>query len=100
MVGVHFNRAFFYKINHVGCVFWTLILTLTLLFVSTSFKLYKRLSEDRGISLVGAILSKVVPATFSTIASFSKMIWRSEQTPTKKPEPKPQSFARGENNFL
>jgi len=53
-----------------------------------------RLSEDRGRSLVGAILSKVVPATFSTIASFSKMIWRSEQKPTKKPEAKPQSFAR------
>lgn len=53
-----------------------------------------RLSEDRGRSLVGAILSKVVPATFSTIASFSKMIWRSEQKPTKKLESKPQSFAR------
>ncbi|KAK2638763.1 hypothetical protein Ddye_026558 [Dipteronia dyeriana] len=52
-----------------------------------------RLSEDRSRSLVGAILSKVVPATFSTIASFSKMIWRSEQ-PATKPEPKPQPFAR------
>ncbi|XP_021288571.1 rab3 GTPase-activating protein non-catalytic subunit isoform X2 [Herrania umbratica] len=53
-----------------------------------------RLSEDRSRSLVGAILSKVVPATFSTIASFSKMIWRSEQTPKRKSEEKPQSFAR------
>ncbi|KAI8006336.1 Rab3 GTPase-activating protein non-catalytic subunit [Camellia lanceoleosa] len=53
-----------------------------------------RLSEDRGRSLVGAILSKVVPATFSTIASFSKMIWRSEQKSTKKREAKPQPFAR------
>ncbi|XVF88011.1 hypothetical protein PTKIN_Ptkin19aG0015100 [Pterospermum kingtungense] len=55
-----------------------------------------RLSEDRNRSLVGAILSKVVPATFSTIASFSKMIWRSEQTSNRKSEEKPQSFARGE----
>lgn len=53
-----------------------------------------RLSEDRSRSLVGAILSKVVPATFSTIASFSKMIWRSDQTSPKKPEEKPQPFAR------
>ncbi|KAE9620796.1 hypothetical protein Lal_00019655 [Lupinus albus] len=53
-----------------------------------------RLSEDKGRSLVGAILSKVVPATVSTIASFSKMIWRSEQTSPNKSEQKPQSFAR------
>ncbi|XP_057976125.1 uncharacterized protein LOC131163536 isoform X3 [Malania oleifera] len=53
-----------------------------------------RLSEDRNRSLVGALLSKVVPVTFSTIASFSKMIWRSEQTPSKKSEVKPQPFAR------
>ncbi|GAU35745.1 hypothetical protein TSUD_370110, partial [Trifolium subterraneum] len=57
-----------------------------------------RLSEDKGRSLVGAILSKVVPATFSTIASFSKLIWRSEPTsPVKSPkksEQKPQPFAR------
>ncbi|XP_027355885.1 rab3 GTPase-activating protein non-catalytic subunit [Abrus precatorius] len=57
-----------------------------------------RLSEDKGRSLVGAILSKVVPATFSTIASFSKLIWRSEQTsPKKSPnksDQKPQPFAR------
>ncbi|XP_076960109.1 uncharacterized protein LOC143636388 [Bidens hawaiensis] len=52
-----------------------------------------RLSEDRSRSFVGAILSKVVPATFSTIASFSKLVWRTQQ-PTKKPEPKPQPFAR------
>ncbi|KAJ0045593.1 hypothetical protein Pint_04741 [Pistacia integerrima] len=52
-----------------------------------------RLSEDRSRSLVGAILSKVVPAAFSTIASVSKMIWRSESSPTKT-EPKPQPFAR------
>ncbi|KAI3703906.1 hypothetical protein L1987_74102 [Smallanthus sonchifolius] len=43
-----------------------------------------RLYEDRSRSFVGAILSKVVPATFSTIASFSKLVWRSQQ-PTKKP---------------
>ncbi|CAN1147176.1 Rab3 GTPase-activating protein non-catalytic subunit [Linum perenne] len=53
-----------------------------------------RLSEDRSRSLVGAILSKVVPVTFSTIASFSKMIWRSEQSSPKKTEAKPQSFAK------
>lgn len=54
-----------------------------------------RLSEDRSRSLFGAILSRVVPATFSTISSFSKLIWRSEpKTPEKKPEPKPQPFAR------
>lgn len=53
-----------------------------------------RLSEDKSRSLVGAILSKVVPATFSTIASFSKMIWRSEQTPNRTSEVKPQTFAR------
>ncbi|KAG1367912.1 putative rab3 GTPase-activating protein non-catalytic subunit [Cocos nucifera] len=56
-----------------------------------------RLSEDRSRSLVGAILSKVVPATFSTLASFSKMIWRSEQTSPKKPNIKPQPFAKGQN---
>ncbi|KAJ0601195.1 putative rab3-GAP regulatory subunit, WD40-repeat-containing domain superfamily [Helianthus annuus] len=52
-----------------------------------------RLSEDRSRSFVGALLSKVVPATFSTIASFSKLVWRTQQS-TKKPEPKPQPFAR------
>ncbi|KAL0743609.1 hypothetical protein Bca4012_085122 [Brassica carinata] len=54
-----------------------------------------RLSEDRGRSLVGAILSKVVPAAASTIASFSKLLWRSnDQSPKRKPEAKTQSFAR------
>ncbi|KAK8527489.1 hypothetical protein V6N13_085321 [Hibiscus sabdariffa] len=53
-----------------------------------------RLSVDRKRSLVGAILSKVMPATFSTISSFSKMIWRNEPTPNRKPEEKLQSFAR------
>ncbi|GAB4846575.1 hypothetical protein Ancab_025582 [Ancistrocladus abbreviatus] len=53
-----------------------------------------RLSEDKNRSLVGAILSKVVPATFSTIASVSKLIWRSDPTSPKKSEPKPQPFAR------
>ncbi|XP_015876259.3 uncharacterized protein LOC107412934 [Ziziphus jujuba] len=53
-----------------------------------------RLSEDKSRSLVGAILSKVVPATFSTIASFSKMIWRSEQTSPTKSDVKIQPFAR------
>ncbi|XP_008789377.2 rab3 GTPase-activating protein non-catalytic subunit [Phoenix dactylifera] len=53
-----------------------------------------RLSEDRSRSLVGAILSKVVPATISTLSSFSKMIWWSEQTSTKKPHTKPQPFAK------
>ncbi|KAL4580430.1 hypothetical protein LXL04_016622 [Taraxacum kok-saghyz] len=52
-----------------------------------------RLSEDRSRSFVGAILSKVVPVTFSTIASFSNLVWRRQQ-PVKKPEPKPQPFAR------
>uniref|UniRef100_A0ACD5YG83 Uncharacterized protein n=1 Tax=Avena sativa TaxID=4498 RepID=A0ACD5YG83_AVESA len=53
-----------------------------------------RLSEDRGRSLVGAILSRGVAATFSTISSLSKILWRSEPSPTKKPRPKPQSFAK------
>ncbi|XP_057539921.1 uncharacterized protein LOC130817951 [Amaranthus tricolor] len=53
-----------------------------------------RLSEDKNRSLVGAILSKVVPATFSTIASFSKLLWRSDKSLPKKIEPKPQPFAR------
>ncbi|KAM7251311.1 hypothetical protein ACFE04_023194 [Oxalis oulophora] len=53
-----------------------------------------RLSEDKNRSLVGAILSRVVPATFSTIASFSKMLWRSEPTSTKKPEETIQAFAK------
>ncbi|KAG8364859.1 hypothetical protein BUALT_Bualt18G0042300 [Buddleja alternifolia] len=53
-----------------------------------------RLSVDKSRSLVGAILSKVVPATFSTIASLSKLIWRSDQNDTKKPEVKSQPFAR------
>ncbi|XP_050943914.1 uncharacterized protein LOC103501813 isoform X3 [Cucumis melo] len=59
-----------------------------------------RLSEDKSRSLVGAILSKVVPATFSTIASFSKMIWRSEPKTSKKPDAKGQAFARGANSWL
>ncbi|WMV39653.1 hypothetical protein MTR67_033038 [Solanum verrucosum] len=53
-----------------------------------------RLSVDRSRSIVGAILSKVVPATFSTITSISKMLWRSDPSPTKRPEPMPQPFAR------
>ncbi|CAN8259333.1 unnamed protein product [Cochlearia groenlandica] len=54
-----------------------------------------RLVKDRGRSLVGAILSKVVPAAASTIASFSKLIWRSnDKSPKRKPEAKAQSFAR------
>ncbi|XP_065861957.1 uncharacterized protein [Euphorbia lathyris] len=53
-----------------------------------------RLSEDRSRSLVGALLSKVVPATFSTIVSVSKMLWRSDKSPAKKSEAKPQSFAK------
>jgi len=61
-----------------------------------------RLSESKGRSLVGAILSKVVPATFSTLSSFSKLIWRSEQSPPKnspkKSDQKPQPFARGRSN--
>ncbi|KAK1275086.1 hypothetical protein QJS04_geneDACA000846 [Acorus gramineus] len=52
-----------------------------------------RLSEDRSRSLVGTILSKVVPATFSTLASFSKMIWRNEQVSTRKSDT-PQPFAK------
>lgn len=52
-----------------------------------------RLSENRSRSIVGSILSKVVPATFSTISSISKMIWRSDISP-KKQEAKPQPFAR------
>lgn len=53
-----------------------------------------RLSEDRKRSVVGAILSKVVPAAYSTIASLSSMFWRSEPKSPKKPEPKLQPFAK------
>lgn len=47
---------------------------------------------------MGAILSKVVPATFSTIASLSSMFWRSDPKSPKKPEPKLQPFAQGEGS--
>uniref|UniRef100_A0A7N0TDT1 Rab3-GAP regulatory subunit N-terminal domain-containing protein n=1 Tax=Kalanchoe fedtschenkoi TaxID=63787 RepID=A0A7N0TDT1_KALFE len=53
-----------------------------------------RLSEDKSRSLVGAILSKVVPATFSTIASVTKLLWRSDSQTPKAKEEKIQSFAR------
>ncbi|KAL4204561.1 hypothetical protein AMTRI_Chr01g110480 [Amborella trichopoda] len=53
-----------------------------------------RLSEDRKRSLVGTILSKVVPATFSTLTSLSKMIWRSDEASTRPVEVKPQAFAK------
>lgn len=53
-----------------------------------------RVSEDKSRSLVGAILSKVVPVAFSTISSFSRMIWRSENTTTRKSRAPPQSFAK------
>ncbi|KAG2642725.1 rab3 GTPase-activating protein non-catalytic subunit-like [Panicum virgatum] len=53
-----------------------------------------RLSEDRSRSIVGAILSRGVAATFSTISSLSKILWRSEPSPPKKSWPKPQSFAK------
>ncbi|KAM3323888.1 hypothetical protein P3S67_005039 [Capsicum chacoense] len=53
-----------------------------------------RLSVDRSRSIVGAILSKVVLATFSTITSISKILWKSDPTPAKRPEPKPQLFAQ------
>ncbi|XP_047969528.1 LOW QUALITY PROTEIN: rab3 GTPase-activating protein non-catalytic subunit-like [Salvia hispanica] len=53
-----------------------------------------RLSVDKSRSLVGAILSKVVPATFSTISSLAKLIWHSEPNNSKKPKPKSQPFAR------
>ncbi|XP_020598575.1 rab3 GTPase-activating protein non-catalytic subunit [Phalaenopsis equestris] len=53
-----------------------------------------RLSEDRNRSIVGAILSKVVPVTFSTLASFSKMIWRTEQSFSKNPRVVLQPFAK------
>ncbi|XP_078431767.1 rab3 GTPase-activating protein non-catalytic subunit [Wolffia australiana] len=49
-----------------------------------------RLSEDRRRSLVGAILSKVVPTAVSTLSSFSKVIWRREETS----KPKIQPFAK------
>ncbi|KAI8001403.1 hypothetical protein LOK49_LG09G00451 [Camellia lanceoleosa] len=47
-----------------------------------------RLSEDCSRSLVGAILSKLVPATFSTIASFSKMIRRTSPLTCLKDYPR------------
>ncbi|KAL6592375.1 hypothetical protein ACP70R_049428 [Stipagrostis hirtigluma subsp. patula] len=53
-----------------------------------------RLSEDRSRSIVGAILSRGVAATFSTISSLSKILWRSEPSPPKKSRPKTQSFAK------
>ncbi|CAJ1978486.1 unnamed protein product [Sphenostylis stenocarpa] len=71
---------------------YSIILTLLL------FDPLGRLSESKGRSLVGAILSRVVPATFSTLSSFSKLIWRSEpSSPKKSPkkvDQKPQPFAR------
>lgn len=36
-----------------------------------------------------------MPAAASTIASFSKLIWRSNDQSPKRPEAKTQSFARG-----
>ncbi|KAL5707532.1 hypothetical protein ACHQM5_018426 [Ranunculus cassubicifolius] len=53
-----------------------------------------RLSADRKRSIVGAILSKVVPAAFSTLSSVSRMIWRSQTPPPKKEEVKTQPFAK------
>ncbi|XP_020254056.1 ethylene-responsive transcription factor 5-like [Asparagus officinalis] len=53
------------------------------------------LSVDRSRCLVGTILSKVLPATFSTLTSFSKMIWRSEQPSTRKSHITSQPFAKG-----
>ncbi|KAG0458272.1 hypothetical protein HPP92_023429 [Vanilla planifolia] len=53
-----------------------------------------RLSEDRSRSIVGEILSRVVPATVSTLASFSRMIWRSDQNSTKKPRAALQPFGK------
>lgn len=53
-----------------------------------------RLSEDRRRSLVGTILSKVIPVTFSTVASLSKMIWRSDQSSTRKSRIPSQPFAK------
>eukprot|EP01018_Ginkgo_biloba_P004820 Gb_20476 [translate_table: standard] len=53
-----------------------------------------RLSEDKNRSLVGAILSKVMPATISTVTSLAKMFWRSEQAEVRPAEVKPQAFAR------
>ncbi|KAI7733130.1 hypothetical protein M8C21_012705 [Ambrosia artemisiifolia] len=52
-----------------------------------------RLSEDQSMSFVEVILSKVVPATVSTIASFSRLLWRTQQ-PTKIPESEPPPFGR------
>ncbi|XP_054816064.1 uncharacterized protein LOC129315927 isoform X1 [Prosopis cineraria] len=49
-----------------------------------------RLSEDKSRSIVGAILSKVVPVTVSTITSFSKLIWLSERSSPKKQDQKTQ----------
>ncbi|KAI7747243.1 hypothetical protein M8C21_015014 [Ambrosia artemisiifolia] len=49
-----------------------------------------RLSEDQSRkSFVEVIQSMIVSATVSTIASLSKLLWRTQQ-PTKKPEPKPE----------
>ncbi|CAA6665629.1 unnamed protein product [Spirodela intermedia] len=53
-----------------------------------------RLSEDRSRSLVGAILSKIVPTAFSTLSSLSNIFWRREQGSTKKPEETVQPFAK------
>jgi len=55
-----------------------------------------RLSEDKNKSLVGAIFSKVMPATVSTISSLAKMFWRNDQSEARPAEVKPQAFARGE----
>lgn len=53
-----------------------------------------RLSEDKNKSLVGAILSKVMPATVSTISSLAKMFWRNDKSEARPAEVKPQAFAR------
>lgn len=60
------------------------------------YNLFCRLSDHRSRSIVNAIISTVVPAAFSTITSFSKLIWRSSTSPDKKKHKEsPQPFARG-----
>lgn len=53
-----------------------------------------RLSEDKHNSLVGAIWSKVMPATVSTVTSLAKRFWGRAQSEARPVEVEPKKFAR------
>lgn len=59
-----------------------------------------RVSEDKGGTLAGALISKGMNVTVSTISTLSKVLWRNEPQPDSRPaEVKPQVFARGSTVF-